>query len=314
MYFVGTKGMATLALLLTLPVAAFENTMYAESGSTSVQLTDADAEVVEAWATVTDIYLQPASDDEDPAVEPVYLLKDVAQTRRMLDLEGDAASLIQAATVPAGTYDQLRIVMIEGCLKTDAGTVYATAGYEKCGPADGVLRMPSYAQTGLKVLLNEVEFTDGGPAMILDFDMSQAFGRATGKSWTMAPAISEAGFVLMAAIDATLSPGDVSIPSGVDLADFSATLLPATGDSARVDFADAGNDGTFEVSFGSKHPDDGPFDVRLNPPSDVSISVTPSSPATVSPAGGQTASVDWVLQSVTVNDGGVECPWWVCGL
>lgn len=314
MYFVRTKGMATLILLLlTLPVAAFDNTMDVEPDSASIHLTDADVAVVEAWATVTDVYLQPAPGDAEEVGAPAYLLQGAAQSQPLMSLENQVAGMFQTALVPAGRYNQLRIVMTEGCLRTDAGTVYATAGYEECGPADGVLNMPSYASVGLKILLNEIEVGDAGSAVTLSFDLSQAFGRATGKSWTMHPVIQGAGINLMAGVGATLSPGSVSLPSSVDLADFSATLLPAAGDSSRVGFADTDSDGVYELSFEARYPEDGPFDVRLNAPEDVSITVSPSSPATVSPPGGETATVDWVLQSVTVNDGGVECPWWVCG-
>ena len=313
MYFVGTKGMATLALLLTLPVAAVDNTKDVEPDSASIHPAGAKVTVVEAWATVTDVYLRPAPGDDEEVGAPAYLLQGGAVSQPLLSLENQVAGMLQTATLPAGRYNQLRIVMTEGCLRTDGGTVYATEGYKQCGPADGVLHMPSYASSGLKILLNEIEISDAGAALSLDFDLSQALGRATGKSWTMQPVIQGAGVNLMVGLGATLSPGSVSLPSSVDLADFSATLLPTAGDSSRVGFSDADSDGVYEVTFESRYPDDGPFDVRLNSPEDVSITVSPSSPATVSPAAGETAIVDWELQSVTVDDGGVECPWWVCG-
>lgn len=311
MNFVHAKGMATLALLLTLPVAAFENTAYAGPDPASPGPMD-DANVVDAWVHITDIYLQGG---DDRGSDRVYLLENASETRSLMGLESDVASLVQGAMVPVGTYGQLRIVISEGCLRTADGTVYASRGYGQCGEASGRLRMPSYGKAGLKVLLNEIEVSAPSEVMRLDFDASQAYGRATGRNgWTMAPVIAGAGVTLTTAIEVSLSPGTTTIPTGVDLDQFSATLLPEAGDSARVSFADEDGDGIHELAFRSVDPEAGPFDVRLNPPDNVTVDVTPSTPATVSPMGGETAAVNWVLLSVTQDGGSGGCAWWICGL
>lgn len=314
MYFVRTKGMATLILLLlTLPVAAFDSTNDAERGSASTQPNAVPDRVVDGWVTITGVYLQRASDDED-ASNRVWLLQNASEVRGLMGLAGDVAEMVRNAAVPEGTYSQLRVVISGGCVATNGGDVFATRGYGECGPADGALQMPGYSRTGLKILMNEFEVTGSSQVMMLSFDVTQAFGAARGKKgWRMLPVIHGAGITLTAGIDVTLSPGSVDVPASVDMGDFSATLLPTTGDSARVDFTDGNGDGVYEVVFDFLQADDGPFDVRLNGPDDVTFEVRPATPATLSPASGEMATVDWVFQSLTVDDGGVDCPWWVCG-
>ncbi len=221
--------------------------------------------------------------------------------------------VLATASIPAGTYSQLRIVIIGGCVETSEGSVFATADYGGCGEADGELRMPSFDASGLKVMFDEVEVTESGQLTGLSFDIAEAFGHGTGRSgWNMEPEIAASGFVLTAGIDVTLSEGSVTMPSGVELGQFSATLVPAVGESSEVSFVDANSNGVFEVTFQSLLPENGPFSVQLNPPSDVTADVTPSSPTMVNPAAGQVANVDWVLTNVTKTDDGVICGWWVC--
>lgn len=304
MTFSRTKGIATLALLFTLPVAACDS-FGTENGSLSIQLTDAAGdEVVEAWVTITDIYLQAEEGDDDPEGSRHYLLQDADETHELLSLANSVADLVVGQEVPTGTYGQLRIVISDGCLVTDEASVYSSSeGYDLCGAADGTLQMPSFAQTGAKVLLNGLEVTGGQQILLLDFDVSQSFGMQAGASglWVMTPVIHASDISLTAGVDATLGAGDVTLPDGYSLGQFSATLLPATGDSSRVAFTDEDGDETFEVAFRFLMPDNGPFDVRLNAPDGLTVEVNPSSPASVSPASGETATVDWVLQSATAG-------------
>ncbi len=306
MKLVRTMGAATLALLLTLPMAACDGGTETEFGTMSIQLTDAPGEeVVEAWVTITDIYLQEESGENDPEGSRVYLLEGVEETHELLSLANDVADLVVGQEVPTGTYGQLRMVMSGGCLVTDTGSVFATDGYTECGAADGLLNMPSFAQSGAKVLLNGLQVTGGQQILLLDFDVEDSFGQEAGMSgmWVMQPVIHASEIGLTAAIDVTLSDGDVTLPTGYELGQFSATMLPAEGDSSRVAFTDNDGDGTFELAFQFLIPDNGPFDVRLNAPDGLTVTVDPTSPATIEPASGQTANLDWVLQSASETAG-----------
>lgn len=301
MSFSRTTGIAALALLLTLPVAACDDATDAEFGTVSIQLTDAPGdEVVEAWVTITDIYLQEESGENDPEGSRHYLLQDGDETHELLSLAEDVADLVVGEEVATGTYGQLRIVMSDGCLVTGEGTVFSSsAGYDLCGAADGTLNMPSFEQTGAKVLLNGLEVTGGQQILLLDFDVSDSFGKESGMAnmWVMQPVIHAAEISLTSGVAVTLSAGDVTLPEGFDLGQFSATLLPETGDSSRVAFADEDGNETYELAFQYLLPENGPFDIRLNAPEGLTVEVAPESPVTVSPISGETAAVDWTLQS-----------------
>lgn len=303
MQLIRTMGVAALALLFTLPMAACDDGTDAEFGTMSIQLTDAAGEeVVEAWVTVTDIYLQEESGENDPEGSRHYLLEGDSQDHELLSLANDVADLVVGQEVSTGTYGQLRIVMSGGCIVTDSGTVFSSSsGYGLCGAADGTLNMPSFAQTGAKVLLNSLEVTGGQQILLLDFDVSDSFGKEAGGSgmWVMQPVIHASDISLTAGIEVTLSDGDVTLPEGYELGQFSATMLPAEGDSSRVSFTDEDDDGTFELAYRFLLPDNGPFDVRLNAPDGLTVTVDPTSPVSVSPTSAETATVDWVLQSAS---------------
>jgi hypothetical protein len=295
-------GVATLALLLALPMAACDDGTDTQFGTVSIQLTDGPGEAVsQAWVTITDIYLQEESGENDPAGSRHYILQDASETHELLSLANDVADLVVGQEVSTGTYGQLRIVMSGGCIVTDTGSVYATDGYTECGAPDGLLNMPSFAQTGAKVLLNGLEVTGGQLVLLLDFDVSDSFGQEAGMAnmWNMQPVIHASEISLTVGIDVTLSAGDVTLPTGYDLGQFSATMLPAAGDTSRVTFTDEDQDGTFSLAFGYLLPDDGPFNVRLNAPAGLTITVDPLSPQHVDPGSGQTATVDWVLQTAS---------------
>ena len=303
MTFSSAKGLAALALLLVLPVAACDEGTDTQFGTIDLQLTDATShEVVEAWVTFTDIYLQGESGDVDPPESRVYLLEDGSETHELTALSNRVADLVVGQEVPTGSYGQLRVVISEACIVTSGGSVYSsTSSFDRCGAADGTLQTPSFEETGAKVLLNGLQVEGGQEVLLLDFDVSQSFGMEAGMAdlWVMTPVIRGAEIGLTAGIDVTLSEGDVTLPSGYALSDFSATMLPATGDSARVAFSDDDGNETFELSFEFLIPGDGPFDVRLNSPENLEVTVDPASPATVSPASGETAAVDWTLQSAS---------------
>ncbi|MFW5947234.1 MAG: hypothetical protein ACOCUW_01970, partial [Gemmatimonadota bacterium] len=85
MTFSRTTGIAAFALLLTLPVAACDSGTDAEFGSLAIQLTDAAGEeIVEAWVTITDIYLQGESGESDPPQGRHYLLEGASETHELL--------------------------------------------------------------------------------------------------------------------------------------------------------------------------------------------------------------------------------------
>jgi hypothetical protein len=76
-------------------------------------------------------------------------------------------------------------------------SIYTTEGYDPApcgGPPAGVLQAPSFDESGLKVTMGAGALEITGPAKVLlvDFDVSQSFGHATGGSdgWVMHPVIT----------------------------------------------------------------------------------------------------------------------------
>jgi hypothetical protein len=298
----------TLAAALAFSVAACETGTDPRTGSVSILLTDAPGEVVEAWVTITDIYLQGqvAGEDEgeegadDPQGGRVYLLQDADETHELLSLANTVEELVSGVEVPVGHYGQLRMVITGGCILTADDAVYASSpDYDLCGERTGTLKMPSYAQSGAKVVLHGFQVTGGEQAIVLDFDVSQSFGRLAGQSgmWVMNPVIRATQLQSVASIETTLSAGSVTLPDGYALEQFSATLTPAEGDTSRVTFHSAG--GKFRANFEFLAPEQGPFQVRLNAPDGLTVTVSPESPQSVSPAAGESVEIDWVLQSAS---------------
>lgn len=308
------KGLAVLAPLLFLTMAACEFVTDNQFATLTIQLTDAmDEQVSEAWVTITDVYLLPGADETDPPSDRVYVLEDGEETHELLSLsDDDVAFLAVGVEIPADTYEQLRLVMSDGCIIVEGGgetTVYSSSReYTMCGTRDGTLRMPSYGQSGLKIQLNGLELS-GDQGILLDFDVSESYDQAGNSGmWVMHPVIHWSQADLTAGIDVSLSPGDglLPLPGDFGLGDFSVAISPMSAAADTVDFEDADVDGTFEVSFRHLIPDNGPFELKLIAPPPLIPHLSTAfddSPATVSPGGGQIALVEWVLESVDLGGG-----------
>ena len=159
----------------------------------SIKLTDAPGDVQHAFVTITEINLTGEGGK--------VVLRDTPYTTDLLTLAGTTADLVVDADVPSGTYAQLRFVISGACIAVEneggGSDIYTTTGYDPApcgGAATGVLQAPSYAQSGLKVLLDEAALTIEGPQMILlvDFDVEQSFGHVAGQSgtWVMHPVVT----------------------------------------------------------------------------------------------------------------------------
>ena len=161
--------------------------------SLSLKLTDAPGDVQHAFVTITEINLSGTGGK--------VVLRDTPYTVDLLTLAGTTADLVTDTDVPSGTYAQLRFLISGACIavENEAGgsDIYATDGYDATpcgGEATGALQAPSYAQSGLKVVLDEAALTIVGPQKILlvDFDVEQSFGQLAGQSgtWVMHPVVT----------------------------------------------------------------------------------------------------------------------------
>lgn len=183
-----------LAVALAALAGCGDSAGPAGTTSLSLKLTDAPGDVQHAFVTITEINLTGGGGGK-------VVLRDTPYTGDLLTLAGTTVDLVTDAEVPSGTYSGLRFVISGACIAVEnesgGSDIYATDGYDSApcgGPATGVLQAPSYAQSGLKVALDEGTLTLVGLQKILlvDFDVEQSFGHEAGQSggWVMHPVVT----------------------------------------------------------------------------------------------------------------------------
>jgi hypothetical protein len=258
-------------------------------------LTDAPGDMQEAVVTISEIYLQGGGGRTVLLDEPVTL--------DLLDLANSTLTLLEEVEVPEGTYQQMRFVISGGYIAVErAGGdpyIYASstgyAGLPAGAPVTGVLQMPSFGSSGLKVDFTEpLTFAGGEKILLVEFDVSESFGKEAGQSgkWVMHPVIKGASLTSSGGVAVTLALGTgVTLPAGKTLADFSAVL-----DGAAVPFALVGS------SYVAKFPYELPGDhlLTLQAPAGVTVTgTTPVLPYTVAVSSGGTAAVTLTITGVT---------------
>lgn len=268
------------------------------TGKFSLLLKDAPASLQAAVVTIAEVDLVGSSGTQVLGTTPTTL--------DLLTLASDAARLIDGAVVPAGTYDQLRFVITGGYVQV-GGSIYASSTtYEGLPPGavvTGVLRMPSYAQSGLKVDLPAGGVTIGSDEkiVVVDFDVSQSFGHQAGNSgaWVMHPVCKATEIEFTGSLHVTLALApQVSLPPGTTLASFGAVVTPAGGGDALIaPLGDEGN-GEFGVVFQFLAPGD--YLVSFRPPMAIAGFTTgPGVPASATVSSAQSTSASFLLLTAT---------------
>ncbi len=299
-------GALTCALLAT--ISCDTTSAPPNSGTLSLVLKDAPGDIVAAVVTISAINLQGSGGS--------FVLTSTPVTTDLLTLSADVVSLVQGVVIPAGTYNQLRFVISGAYIEVDNGDgtsrIYSSPNYSALPSplppnttVAGSLQMPSFGQSGLKVILpgNALTIADGGEELlILDFDVAESFGQQAGNSgqWVMHPVVraTSASATGSGVVTLTLGTG-VTLPAG--LGEFSATItgsdLVARG---PVAFTDIDGDGTFEAGFLFLAPGD--YIVNIAAPASVpTFTTTPTLPGTLTVPAGGTGTAAFI---VTGTDGG----------
>lgn len=290
------------ALALGMVGCGGENTV-------TIKLTDAPGDFKRAVVTISEVELLGEGENNR-----VILLNE-PRTTDLITLANSTADLVKDATVPAGTYKELRFVITGAFIEVeeaDGSTkIYASApdyaGLPEGTQVAGELQLPSYGQSGLKVKIAEPVTVEGEQKVILvDFDVAQSFGRQAGGSgrWVMSPVIKAADITFSGTVTVTLAVGEgVSLPEKdgqpLTLGNFTATLTNTGGSTESLPFTDANGDGIFEAQFVYLIPGD--FSADVLAPQGVSFTTTPDHPASVSVGNGKQVSVAFTLSSVSVR-------------
>lgn len=275
----------------------------------TIKLTDAPGDFKRAVVTISEVEL--LGEGENNRV----VLLDEAKTTDLITLANDTADLVKDATVPAGTYKELRFVITGAFIEVeqeDGSTkIYASspdyAGLPEGAQVAGELQMPSYGTSGLKVKIADPVAVEGEQKVILvDFDVAQSFGRQAGGSgrWVMSPVIKAAEITFSGTVTVTLTAGaGVTLPEldgqQITLGQFKATLTNTGNSTETVAFTDANGDGTFEAQFKFLIPGD--FSADIIAPEGVSFATSPAHPAPVSVGSGKQVGVAFTLTSAEVR-------------
>jgi len=305
--------LAAVGLALTGAACADSSTGNAADGKITVLLKDAPGDVKAAVVTISQVYMQGSSEGDDPSTR--VILRDTPITTDLLTLANSTADLVKDGVVPAGTYGQLRFVITGGYVEVDNGdgttSIFASspdyAGLPSGATVAGALQMPSYAQSGLKVNLpgGAVTLNSEQTVVLVDFDVSQSFGKEAGSSsrWVMTPVLTATELQFTGSAKVTLTKdAALTLPTingtAVTLGDFKATLTKSGGTPTELPLTDADNDGTFEANF--KFVPAGDYSVDFVAPAGItSFTTTPAHPATITVTSDGSASFAAVLNTVT---------------
>ncbi|MGM0670422.1 MAG: DUF4382 domain-containing protein, partial [Gemmatimonadota bacterium] len=202
---------------------------------------------------------------------PVVLLNESTGLIELTDLVLGELEELAVADIPPGVYGQLRLRIEHAVLETDDDDFYVmgTPDHPDAADATGTLMCPSCDQSGLKVILHGMELAEGDESiLVLDFDVSQSFGRQAGMSgkWIMRPVIHAAHFPgdgkgpgdggVSIEGQVVLAP-DIVIPecagSSRDVRDFvptaTATTLVDEDQDPVVRTGTVDDDGEFKINF-----------------------------------------------------------------
>ena len=299
-----------LSMLGGLSACAADGSSAPGTSKVSILLTDAPGDVKKAVVTISRIYLQGSDDEQSGRV----VLLNTPVTTDLLTLANSTAELVNDAVVPAGTYSQLRFVVTGGYIAVDDGhggtSVYASspdyAGLPPGTPVAGELKMPSYAQTGIKVNLPDGGFhvTGEQKVLLVDFDVARSFGHQAGASgmWVMTPVLTATELTATGSVVVTLrKDAAVTLPTvggtATTLGGFSAELSNGAGSHETTAFTDADGDGTYEAAFRFLVPGDYALDVTG--PAGVTFTTSPAHPASVRIASGQASSFGFTVTAAS---------------
>ena len=164
MHRIATRLAATAGALLMVAGCGTEP---GATGRVVVQLTDAPIDnVASATIWVSSVYIIGGPDSTGPR----HTVVSTPQQYDLLTLVNGATAALGDATIPTGTYTQMRMVVDSARLTLKAGTTFSD------GSSSRTLQTPSAQRTGIKVVFSgPVAITPGETILLVDFDVSRNF-------------------------------------------------------------------------------------------------------------------------------------------
>ena len=296
-----------LPLFAALAMAACDGGTASEGDArVSIRLTDAPGDLREAWVRIERISLMGGADSIKGGRSDLLATK--TDWVNLLTLSGGrTAELVNGAVVPAGRYSEMRFVVCDAYIVTDAGDVYASknttlpAGVQ----ADGELHMPSACSSGFKVKFPAdapVELASESTIMTVDFDVSQSFGHQAGNSgrWIMHPVMHATTVGFAGGIG-----GAVTVAQGVTLPTCGGSpvavtaFVPQAVAGATTYTSTVGTDGRYRITVPAGTYTMG-YARALSFANGDSLMVTAApSVASATVASGGSATVDYTVQAAT---------------
>ena len=275
----------------------------------SVMLKDAPGPFQSAVVTIAEVDLMGEGGK--------LVLSTTPKTVNLLDLTNEVTPLVSEQPVAKGTYTELRFVISGGYVVLQDGTVHASQGYSVPPglTVTGTLKMPSFAQSGLKVdtTSDALVITGDTKILLVDFDVSQSFGHEAGNSgsWVMHPVIKGADFTMSGNLVVTAKVGSgVSLLNGVTLASFDAVVsTDPSAPSTQVTISpisiplvpDVTDPTRFVATFKYLFP--GSYQVTfagVAPATNITLSTSPTTPASVTVVSQQDTTADFTITGSAV--------------
>ncbi|HYW50281.1 MAG TPA: DUF4382 domain-containing protein [Gemmatimonadaceae bacterium] len=157
---------ALVALGLTTLAACNDSTGNAGNGTLTLRITDApigNVESAKIW--VSRSYLIGGSDENGGQIT----ISNEKAEYELLSLQNGVTAALGSASIPVGTYSQLRLVVDSAKVTLVDGITFSD------GSSTRVLKVPSGSQSGLKVNFAPVQITAGETVLVADFDVSRSF-------------------------------------------------------------------------------------------------------------------------------------------
>jgi hypothetical protein len=162
----GMLRYVTPLLVLAGAVACSDETGTSGTGTVVVRLTDAPADNLESAV----IYISEVTLKGSDASTNEEIISNTKASFDLLTLQNGVTATLGSATVPTGTYSQVRLLVDSARVVLKAGHTFAD------GSTTAKLTVPSGSQSGLKVNFSPpITVTEGQTVLLVDFDVSQSF-------------------------------------------------------------------------------------------------------------------------------------------